>query len=365
MGTSRARRHPITAIGRWNALRRGGPPRHPASTDVFRLTALVHSRQRRERGRHCPSDMQETGLDPRTVGGETVSAACGAHACRAMPKTLVSSNPSTRPAFALQGTRTQALDGHFLADHLGWWRPTSHPRSWCRLVEGAAAPRLLTSPELHVAGDAGHPRPDELRLPPEVARLLPSPLARRLAARTPLLRLGTTTVWEAAATAVVRQVVHRDQARAAFERLSVAFGSPALVGGHVRHTFPTAEQLLAVSDEQLRGCGIGFKARTLRTLATWCLDVREHLDADELHEQLQSVAGIGPWTSAVTVCDRFSDFRFYPVEDLAVRAHARAHWPRKWPDAPAAFAREWRAATAPHTAAVTAFLLAESVLSER
>ena len=163
----------------------------------------------------------------------------------------------------------------------------------------------------------------------------------------------------------MRQVVHRDQARAAFERLSVAFGSPALVGGEVRHAFPGAERVLSVSDQQLRGCGIGFKAKTLRALATWCIDAREHLDARELYEALLGVAGIGPWTAAVTVCDRFCDFGFYPVEDLAVRAHARALWPRKWPDAPATFARVWRAATAPHTAAVTAFLLAESVLSER
>jgi DNA-3-methyladenine glycosylase II len=266
--------------------------------------------------------------------------------------------------FALQAVRTTGLDGHFLADHLGWWRPATHPRSWCRLVEGTGSPRLLTSPDLQAAGAQAHPRLHELRLPTEALALLPPSLARRLVA-WPLLRMGTPTVWEAAATAVVRQVVHRDQARAAFERLSVGFGDPALVGGEVRHAFPTAEQVLSVSDGRLRSCGIGFKARTLRTLATWCLDAREQLDAQELYEALLGVAGVGPWTAAVSVCDRFCDFGFYPVEDLAVRAHARALWPRTWPDAPAAFACEWRAATAPHTAAVTAFVLAESVLSER
>lgn len=202
-------------------------------------------------------------------------------------------------------------------------------------------------------------------MPTEAVALLPRPLARRLVAREPLLRMITPTVWEAAATAVVRQVVHRDQARAAFERLSIAFGTPALVDDHVRHAFPTAEQVLSVSDAQLRACGIGFKARTLRSLATWCLCASQHRDPQELYEALLGVAGIGPWTAAVTVCDRFCDFGFYPVEDLAVRAHARALWPRTWPDAPTAFAREWRAATAPYTGVVTAFVLAESVLSEQ
>jgi uncharacterized protein YjeT (DUF2065 family) len=284
-----------------------------------------------------------------------------------MPETLVTSSPASAlspgDGFAL-GARAQALTGHFLADHLGWWRPTTHPQSWCRLVEGLGAPCLLTSPDLHAIGKEGNQQLRELHLPQTIEELLPPQLARRLLARTPLLRQGTLKVWEAAATGVVRQVIHRDQARAAFERMSVAFGSVALVGGQVRHAFPTAEQVLCLSDEQLRGCGIGFKAKTLRALATWCLDAREHLDADDLYGELLRVSGIGPWTAAVAVCDRFCDFSFYPVEDLAVRAHARAKWPRNWPDTPADFAREWRAATAPHTAAVTAFLLADSVLSD-
>lgn len=305
----------------------------------------------------------------RTVAKTPVGAAYGAHVRCAMPPTRVSSPPPARasaePDFALRAARTKAPDGYFLADHLGWWRPATHPPSWCRLVEGPSAPWLLTSPDLQAAGVQARPHLNELRLPAEALALLPPPLGRRLVAWAPLLRMSTPTVWEAAATAVVRQVVHRDQARAAFERLSIAFGSTALVGGEVRHAFPTAEQVLSVSDARLRSCGIGFKARTLRSLATWCLDAREHLDAQELHDTLLGVAGVGPWTAAVTVCDRFCDFGFYPVEDLAVRAHARASWPRPWPDAPAAFAREWRAATAPHTAAVTAFALAESVLSKR
>jgi DNA-3-methyladenine glycosylase II len=262
---------------------------------------------------------------------------------------------------ALATART-ALDGHFLADHLGWWRPTTHPVSWCRLVDGLDAPRLLTSPDLRVPGQAAT-AVRELHLQPEAVSLLPPVLQRRLKARTPLLRVGTPTVWEAAATAVVRQVVHRDQARAAFARLSSAFGAPALVGGQVRHAFPTAETVLVLTEDQLRGCGVGFKARTLRTLARWCLDTREHLAAEELHDALLGVPGIGPWTAAVTVCDRFSEFSFYPVGDLAVRAHARALWARDWSKAPEKFAAEWRAATAPHTAAITAFVLAEGVPS--
>jgi len=179
------------------------------------------------------------------------------------------------------------------------------------------------------------------------------------------LRVATPTVWEATATAVIRQVVHRDQARAAFARLCAGFGTPFLVGGHVRHSIPSPDQILAQSDEDLRAVGIGFKARTLRTLAEWCLDAREHLAAQQLYDVLLGVRGVGPWTASVAVCDRFSDFSFYPVDDLAVRAHARALWPDpRWPESPKQFAREWRAATAPYTAELTAFVMAEAILSD-
>lgn len=206
--------------------------------------------------------------------------------------------------------------------------------------------------------------PTRLRLPANADVVLPQSLFVRLQRLSPLLRVPSPTVWEAAATAVIRQVVHRDQAKLAFARVCELFGPSVLIAGEPRHGFPTAEAIAEIGPEPLRAAGVGFKARTLATLADWCLDAHEHLDAQELHAGLLGVRGIGPWTAAVTVCDRFSEFDYYPVDDLAVRAHARAGWPeRRWPTSASAFAREWRAVTAPFTAEVTAFLLADAVLS--
>jgi DNA-3-methyladenine glycosylase II len=224
---------------------------------------------------------------------------------------------------------------------------------------------IMTSPELRVAMDARPGPPVQLDLPLETANLLPAELYARLARLSPLTRLGTPTVWEAVATAVIRQVVHRDQAKASFRRVCEMFGEPVLVAGNVRHAFPSKEAVVSVGVQELRGASVGFKARTLCTLARWCLDTREHLDADELRTALLGIRGIGPWTASVAVCDRFSDFTFYPVDDLAVRAHARLRWPHHaWPKHPAEFAEAWRQQTAPYSAQITAFVLADAVLSE-
>jgi DNA-3-methyladenine glycosylase II len=142
------------------------------------------------------------------------------------------------------------------------------------------------------------------------------------------------------------------------------FGASMLLDGQPRHAFPTAEAIIAATDQKLRGTGIGFKAHTISALAEWSLDSSEHLQPRELFAALQNIRGVGPWTAAVAVCDIFSDFSFYPIEDLAVRGRAHSLWPEhQWPKAPAKFATEWRTITGPHTAAITAFVLADAFLS--
>lgn len=262
----------------------------------------------------------------------------------------------------LQPARTRAVRRSFLPDHLGWWHVSSHAGEWCRLAAGdVRRPHILTSPGLR----ATHPMPelDRLSLPTAARDVLPGELYGRLAAHTPLVRLPTPSVWEAAATAVIRQVVRREQARISFQRVCEALGATVLLDGHPHHAFPTAESVVAAGEPRLRATGIGFKARTLISLAEWSLDPHEHLEAHELSEALLRVRGIGPWSASVAVCDVFSDYGYYPVEDLAIRAHARARWSRRWPTIPASFASEWRSRTAPYTASITAFLIADAVLS--
>ncbi len=260
------------------------------------------------------------------------------------------------------GVRPQPIVGTFLPDHLGWWAVGRHPGAWCRVAAGEPGPEILTSPQ--IAGSAARQAPDQLCLTVGARRLLPTDLSRRLASRSPLLRLSTPTVWEAAATAVIRQVVHRNQARVVFDRVCDAFGPTVVLDGRPRYGFPTPESIVGAGEARLRETGMGFKATTLRNLAEWSIGRDRSARGTTLYGELIGVRGIGTWTASITMMDSFSDFEYYPVEDLAVRAHARAMWPeRRWPAKPKEFADAWRTATAPHTAVITAFVLADAVLS--
>src|SRR4051794_1276046 len=171
-----------------------------------------------------------------------------------MPQTADVSRPAgvlVERDVRIRSARARAGQGHFLPDHVAWWRPSSHPSSWCRLVGTATTPQVLTSPDICAIGERHRPPVRELVLTQEAQALLPEELARRLARRNPLMRIATPSVWEAAATAVIRQVVHRNHARVVFGRVSAELGAFALVGGQVRHAFPTGSQVLDVTESRL------------------------------------------------------------------------------------------------------------------
>lgn len=225
------------------------------------------------------------------------------------------------------------------------------------------SPNVLVVPDRVSADWTGAHRLDRLWLPRSTRELIPEALYKQLAAISPIVRVPTRTVWEAAATAIVRQVIHRDQARIVFSRMCAALGEPVKFDGTDVSVFPDHETIAACSDARLRSTGVGFKARTLKTLAEWYDPAVDKLGVDEIHAELLSLRGVGPWTASVAVCDLFSDFSRYPIDDLAVRAQVAALWPdRAWADGPGEFAAEWQSATEPHTAVLTAFVLARGAI---
>lgn len=90
--------------------------------------------------------------------------------------------------------------------------------------------------------------------------------------------------------------------------------------------FPTPEEVLGFSEEQLRGVGLsGAKVRYVRDLAEHVLDGR--LDIDRLPElpteevlvELTAVKGIGEWTAHMFLMFALGRLDVLPVGDLGVR----------------------------------------------
>lgn len=136
----------------------------------------------------------------------------------------------------------------------------------------------------------------------------PAPIAARLgplAATRPGLRVpGTTDGFELAVRAVVGQQISVAGARTLLGRLAAAFGAPADDGlpAPLLRYFPSAAALASRPLEALRAVGLTTaRARTLLALATAVAERRIALvvgaDVDRTREALESIPGIGTWTS--------------------------------------------------------------------
>lgn len=134
----------------------------------------------------------------------------------------------------------------------------------------------------------------------------------------------------------------------------VSTASATAIWGRLRAVLdpPSPERFLSLTDEELRTAGLSaMKVRTLRATATEIVEGRLPLDrlhelpADEAHDLLTRVKGIGPWTADIYLLFCLGHPDAFPGGDLAVQEAARiAYDLEKRPDAKAltALAERWR-----------------------
>jgi DNA-3-methyladenine glycosylase II len=188
-------------------------------------------------------------------------------------------------------------------------------------------------------------------------------LSSALAALGAVTRFRTSDLWEAIATAIIRQVVRAAQAKRLYRDFCQAYGQRITdLNGEVYALFPTAETLLGLHDEQFASVGLTFKRRPLRAAAEAYLQHGAHwrdLPPGVLVYELQRIPRIGPWTAGAAVADYSNDFTHYPYADLAVRTWAKRAAPSyPWPDSEQAFARLWQRLAGDQLATLTFLTLA-------
>jgi len=134
----------------------------------------------------------------------------------------------------------------------------------------------------------------------------------------------------------------------------VSTASATAIWGRLRTILepPSPERFLSLSDEDLRAAGLSaMKVRTIRAAAAAIaegelpLDRLHELSADDAHELLTRVKGIGPWTADIYLLFCLGHADAFPGGDLAVQEAARiAYGLERRPDARAltALAERWR-----------------------
>ncbi|MEO5964085.1 MAG: hypothetical protein ABIR11_01375 [Candidatus Limnocylindrales bacterium] len=149
-----------------------------------------------------------------------------------------------------------------------------------------------------------------------------SPLALRMRGVKPP---RYATLWEAFVNVITFQQLSLQSATAIVRRLIEAFGRSIETGGVPLYVFPSAMQVLAADDGDLRATGLSApKVATLRRAG-------EALTSGMLSEvtlaaapsavaasRLQQIKGIGPWSAAVILLRGLGRLDVFPMNDTSV-----------------------------------------------
>ncbi|MFJ3164245.1 DNA glycosylase family protein [Streptomyces kanasensis] len=254
---------------------------------------------------------------------------------------------------------------------------TDHP-AWMRGDDGVLARAVRTEGGTWVAvfGQAGlslactggteDVKPQVVTTDPAtLPRSIPEELRVELAGLGPVVRLANPSLWDAVTTAVLRQIVRAEQARALYGRWCRTYGTAVVAGGRTRYLVPTPGQVLNLGDEEFVAVGAKLHRPKLRSAAEAILRHEEdwaQLAPVELATALMAISGIGPWTAHAAAADYSGDFSVYPHSDLAVRTWAARIAPSQdWPlddKSGRSFEKRWRHLAGPAPADLHTLTLA-------
>jgi 3-methyladenine DNA glycosylase/8-oxoguanine DNA glycosylase len=144
--------------------------------------------------------------------------------------------------------------------------------------------------------------------------------------------IAASSIFAALAQSIVYQQLNGKAAAAIFARFCALFPG----------TNPSAEQLLAIAEDELRGAGLSrSKLLSLRDLAGKTvggeipmLDEIRHMGDDAIIERLTTVRGIGRWTVEMLLIFRLGRPDVLPADDYGIRkgfarAYARGELPAR------------------------------------
>jgi N-glycosylase/DNA lyase len=149
------------------------------------------------------------------------------------------------------------------------------------------------------------------------------------------LRIIRQPKWECLATFIcssMKQVAHIRQIS---KKLRERFGEPRNVGDWVIHTFPSAERIAASSENELRKCALGYRAKNL--LATARLIARGDVDLEkmsilsdvDLRARLCELPGVGAKVANCVMLFAYERLRAFPIDVWIERVLREKYFPRE------------------------------------
>ncbi|HKS31780.1 MAG TPA: DNA glycosylase [Chthoniobacterales bacterium] len=149
------------------------------------------------------------------------------------------------------------------------------------------------------------------------------------------LRIIRQPRWECLASFIcssMKQVAHiRQISRALRER----FGEKKEVCGHEVFSFPLAERLAGTTENELRKCGLGYRAKNLLATAKRVVSREVSLNSwnalsdRELREQLCGLPGVGPKVANCVMLFGYERITAFPIDVWIERVLREKYFPQK------------------------------------
>jgi N-glycosylase/DNA lyase len=148
------------------------------------------------------------------------------------------------------------------------------------------------------------------------------------------LRIIRQPKWECLATFIcssMKQVAHIRQISLALRR---RFGSERTVGDHPVYTFPPAQRIARGSEDDLRECALGYRARNLLMTARLVRSGKANLEAwsalcdADLSEKLCALPGVGAKVANCVMLFAYERLRAFPIDVWIERTLKQQYFPR-------------------------------------
>ncbi len=149
------------------------------------------------------------------------------------------------------------------------------------------------------------------------------------------LRIIRQPKWECLATFIcssMKQVAHIRQISLALRN---RFGEPRQIDNHVVYTFPPTQRIARASEEELRECALGYRARNLLATARLVssgeadLEAWSSLSDGILRENLCALPGVGAKVANCVMLFAYERLRAFPIDVWIERVLRQQYFPRK------------------------------------
>lgn len=150
------------------------------------------------------------------------------------------------------------------------------------------------------------------------------------------LRILRQDAWEAIASFIVSQNNNIPRIRASVQALSERFGERREDGEGAFFAFPTPQGLARATEDELRACGLGYRAAYIASLARETAEGRLDLGAlcaledESLRASLCALTGVGPKVAQCAMLFGFHRLAAFPV-DTWIRRTLATRYPGGFP----------------------------------